>query len=83
MTRVRLAGERTFRSLHVRNYRLFFFSQLISLTGTWMQSIAQSWLVYDLTHSPYWLGVVPLETGVHLYRFGIDGKFGPLGDVAG
>ena len=49
MTRVRLAGQRTFHSLRVRNYRLFFFSQLISLTGTWMQTTAQSWLVLDLT----------------------------------
>jgi len=49
MTRVRLAGQRTFRSLHTRNYRLFFFSQLISLTGTWMQTTAQSWLVLELT----------------------------------
>jgi MFS family permease len=49
VTRVRLAGQRTFHSLHVRNYRLFFFSQLISLSGTWMQTTAQSWLVLDIT----------------------------------
>jgi MFS family permease len=49
VTRVRLAGQRTFRSLHTRNYRLFFFSQLISLSGTWMQTTAQSWLVLELT----------------------------------
>jgi MFS family permease len=49
VTRVRLAGQRTFHSLRVRNYRLFFFSQLISLSGTWMQTTAQSWLVLDLT----------------------------------
>jgi MFS family permease len=35
--------------LHTRNYRLFFFSQLISLSGTWMQTTAQSWLVLELT----------------------------------
>src|SRR6266513_1678285 len=46
---MRLAGQRTFRSLNVRNYRLFFFSQLVSLTGTWMQMTAQSWLVLELT----------------------------------
>jgi len=49
VTRMRLAGQRTFHSLRVRNYRLFFFSQLISLTGTWMQTTAQSWLVLELT----------------------------------
>ncbi len=40
-----------------RNYRLFFSGQLVSLMGTWMQSVAQGWLVYSLTHSPLLLGV--------------------------
>ncbi|HTK79730.1 MAG TPA: MFS transporter [Rhizomicrobium sp.] len=40
-----------------RNYRLFFSGQLVSLMGTWMQSVAQAWLVYRLTHSPFLLGV--------------------------
>ncbi len=46
--------------LHVfrhRNYRLFFVGQLVSLMGTWMQSVAQGWLVYTLTHSPFLLGL--------------------------
>jgi MFS family permease len=47
-----------FRSLRHRNYRLFFAGQLLSLTGTWIQMVAQSWLVYDLTHSALWLGIV-------------------------
>jgi MFS family permease len=46
------------RSLRHRNYRLFFFGQLISLSGTWMQSVAQAWLVYRLTGSAALLGVV-------------------------
>ena len=46
-----------FRSLRHRNYRLFFGGQLISLIGTWMQSVAQSWLIYRLTHSTVLLGV--------------------------
>jgi MFS family permease len=41
-----------------RNYRLFFTGQAISLVGFWMQAIAQSWLVYRLTDSPFWLGLV-------------------------
>src|SRR5437879_1241199 len=41
-----------------RNFRLFFVGQLISLVGTWMQNVAQSWLVYDLTRSAAWLGQV-------------------------
>lgn len=40
-----------------RNYRLFFSGQLVSLMGTWMQSVAQAWLVYRLTHSPLLLGL--------------------------
>jgi MFS family permease len=51
-----LAG-RTFRSLHVRNYRLYFFGQIVSLTGTWMQSVAQAWLVLQLSHSGLALGL--------------------------
>jgi MFS family permease len=46
------------RSLHHRNFRLFFSGQLISLVGTWMQLVAQSWLVYRLTNSPVLLGAV-------------------------
>src|SRR5579863_7375674 len=42
-------------ALRHRNFRLFFWGQLISLIGTWMQSLAQSWLVYTLTHSAFQL----------------------------
>jgi MFS family permease len=48
----------TFRALRHRNYRLFFAGQLISLSGTWMQSVAQSWLVYKMTGSAALLGLV-------------------------
>ncbi|MFA5363393.1 MAG: MFS transporter [Candidatus Omnitrophota bacterium] len=47
-----------FRALQHRNYRLFFAGQSISLIGTWMQSIAMSWLVYRLTNSAFLLGIV-------------------------
>jgi len=46
-----------FNVLRHRNYRLFFSGQLVSLMGTWMQSVAQGWLVYSLTHSPFLLGL--------------------------
>ncbi|MGK2858735.1 MAG: MFS transporter [Thermoanaerobaculia bacterium] len=46
------------RALRHRNYRLFFFGQLTSLVGSWMQTVAQSWLVYRLTGSALLLGVV-------------------------
>jgi len=52
-----MAGA-TFRALRHRNFRLFFGGQLVSLVGTWMQSVAQSWLVYRLTGSPLLLGLV-------------------------
>jgi len=45
-------------ALRHRNFRLFFFGQLISLTGTWMQSLAQQWLVFTLSHSALQLGIV-------------------------
>ena len=47
-----------FRSLHYRNYRLFFGGQSISLVGTWIQRIAMPWLVYDISHSVVLLGIV-------------------------
>ena len=46
-----------FRAFRHRNYRLFFSGQIISLTGTWMQTVAESWLVYRLTGSSALLGV--------------------------
>ena len=48
----------TFQALRHRNFRLWFLGQLISLIGTWMQSIAQNWLVYQLTGSARDLGLV-------------------------
>lgn len=56
--RLRLAGRVTFRSLASRNFRLFFGGQLISQAGTWMQSVAITWLVFDLTGSGVALGLV-------------------------
>jgi MFS family permease len=47
-----------FRSLRVRNYRLYASGQLVSLTGTWMQRVAQDWLVLELTNSGTALGVI-------------------------
>lgn len=44
----------TFRSLRHRDYRLYFFGQIVSFTGTWMQNAALMWLVFDLTNNPMW-----------------------------
>lgn len=48
----------TFAALSVRNFRLFWLGQLISVSGTWMQSIGQAWLVLTLTQSPFAVGTV-------------------------
>ncbi len=50
-----------------RNYRLFFTGQLVSLMGTWMQSVAQAWLVYSLTHSPFLLGLTTFASQVTVF----------------
>lgn len=49
---------RGFSSLRIYNYRLYWLGQLVSLTGTWMQRLAQAWLVLKLTNSPFALGMV-------------------------
>jgi MFS family permease len=53
-----MAGGSIVRSLRHRNYQLFFAGQLVSLIGTWMQSVAQAWLVYRLTGSAVLLGAI-------------------------
>jgi MFS family permease len=62
-------------SLHQRNYRLFFFGQLVSVAGTWMQSVAQSFLVLDLTHSGTQLGLTSAARFLPMFLFG------PIGGV--
>ena len=55
------------RALSHRNYRLFFGGQLVSLIGTWMQTVAQSWLVYRLTHSELLLGLVGFSSYIPVF----------------
>ena len=47
-----------FRAFALRNYRIYWTGFTLSLVGSWMQTLAQSWLVWDLTRSPFWLGIV-------------------------
>ncbi|MGD0569284.1 MAG: MFS transporter [Candidatus Sulfotelmatobacter sp.] len=63
------------RALRHRNFQLFFSGQLISLIGTWMQSVAQSWLVYRLTHSALLLGSVGFASQIPVFLFA------PLGGI--
>lgn len=58
-----------FRAFRYRNYRLYFAGQGISLIGTWMQSIALSWLVYRLTNSAFLLGVVRFSGEIPIFIF--------------
>jgi MFS family permease len=58
MSPFRAASNKTFKSLRIRNYRLYFGGQIISMAGTWMQIVAQSWLVLQLTGSGVALGLV-------------------------
>lgn len=58
MDRIRTAGTRTFSALAIRNYRLWFIGQGISLSGTWMQTVAQALLVLQITGSGTALGLV-------------------------
>lgn len=67
-----LKSER-FAALSHRDFRLFWFGQLISLSGTWMQSVAQGWLVYSLTKSPFYLGVVAAAAALPIMFFTLIG----------
>ena len=58
MSRARAAALETFKALHNRSYRLFFLGQIVSVSGTWMQSVAQAWLVLKITNSGTSLGLV-------------------------
>src|SRR3972149_10856313 len=66
---------RIFSSLKVPNYRLYFVGQVVSLSGTWMQGVAQAWLVLDLTGSGTALGLVSSLQFLPVLLFG------PLGGV--
>jgi MFS family permease len=56
-----------------RDFRFFWFGQLISLSGTWMQQVAQGWLVYSLTKSPFYLGLVAACESLPIFLFTLAG----------
>jgi MFS family permease len=63
------------RSLRHRNYKLYLAGQLVSVCGTWMQQVAQSWLIYRLTGSATLLGVVGFASQIPIFALG------PIGGV--
>ena len=71
----RTAVGRTFSSLRVRNYRLFFTGQLVSVSGTWMQQVAQDWLVLQLTGRAVPLGIT---TALQFTPIALFGAWGGL-----
>src|SRR5438552_3319661 len=68
----------TFRWLRHRNYRLYFFGQIVSLTGTWMQNAALVWLAYRLTGESKWAALVTAAQILPTFFFGAWG--GALAD---
>ncbi|MFH0935670.1 MAG: MFS transporter [Candidatus Omnitrophota bacterium] len=62
-----------FSSLKVRNFRIYWFGTLVSLTGTWIQAVAQSWLVFELTKSAFLLGVVGFLTYIPIFLLSLFG----------
>jgi len=67
------ARHSAFYALSFRNFRLYFVGQLISVAGTWMQTVAQQWLVYDLTKSAAWLGIVSGASAIPYVLFAVWG----------
>lgn len=69
----KISWKQTFASMQYRNYRLWFWGQLISLFGSWMQMTAQGFLIYELTHSPAYLGYVGFASGIPTWLFMVYG----------
>jgi MFS family permease len=61
----------TFASLHIRDYRLLWWGMIVSNIGTWMQMVAQGYLVYQLTDSPFALGLVGFVRAVPVFTFSL------------
>ena len=59
----------TLRALRYRNFQLFFSGQFISLIGTWMQNVAQAWLVYRITGSSVLLGAIGFSSQIPVFLF--------------
>jgi len=62
-----------FSALYTRDFRLFWFGQIVSLSGTWMHSVAQSWLVYSMTKSPLYLGLIASLSSLPILLFTLIG----------
>ncbi|MGA2588147.1 MAG: MFS transporter [Candidatus Aminicenantales bacterium] len=65
----RMNWRQTFTALKYPNYRMWFWGQMVSLFGSWMQTTAQGFLIFELTHSPAYLGLVGFASGVPTWLF--------------
>ncbi|MEW6525925.1 MAG: MFS transporter [Spirochaetota bacterium] len=65
----KIISDNPFRALRVYNFRLFFMGQFISLIGTWIQQLASSWLMYRLTASSMWLGLLAFSAQLPIFLF--------------
>lgn len=68
-----MAGAQKFSALYFKDFRLFWVGQIISLSGTWMQTVVQSWLVYSLTKSALHLGIVASLAALPILVFSLLG----------
>jgi MFS family permease len=66
-------GKGVFHALSYPNYRLFFLGQSVSVAGTWMQTVAQQWLIWRLTHSEAWLGYMQGASALPFILFSLWG----------
>lgn len=64
-------GLSAFPAFQDRNYRIYFFGQFVSLAGSWLQTVAQGWLVFELTHSAFWVGFVTAMSSLPVLFFGV------------
>ncbi len=64
---------KTFVALRHRNFRLFWFGQIISLSGTWLQNVARSWLVLTMSNSPFILGLVAFIGSIPIFLLSLLG----------
>ena len=69
----RSGAQTTFASFVYRNYRLWFMGQAASLVGTWMQTTAQGFYIYQLTNSPVYLGYIGFAAGLPMWVFSLFG----------
>ncbi len=65
--------ERVFKAFHYRDFRLMFVGACISSIGTWMQNLAQAWIVFDISKSAFYLGLDAFLAGIPVFLFSIIG----------